>query len=98
MAVSCRFRVSHVSVRRLANPNRLSRAFVSSVHCTQLISAIRLDTLGACFSFAVGLMCVIGVGGISAAEVGLVLSFCVSLTQQFGMVTRQTAEVENNSE
>lgn len=43
-------------------------------------------------------MCVVGVRGISAAQVGLVLSFCVTLTQQLGMVTRQTAEIENNSE
>ncbi|KAL7417822.1 ABC protein [Mrakia frigida] len=58
--------------------------------------AIRLDSLGAVMSFVVAIMCVVGVNGISAAQVGLVLSFTVSLTQQFGMITRQTAEVENN--
>ncbi|KAG8897254.1 hypothetical protein FRC01_011418, partial [Tulasnella sp. 417] len=37
-----------------------------------------------------------GVGGANPAQIGLVLVYCVSLTQILGMVTRQSAEVENN--
>ena len=58
--------------------------------------AIRLDAFGGMLVFAVGLMCAIGVNSISAAETGLVLTFCVSLTQALGMVCRQLAETENN--
>lgn len=43
--------------------------------------AIRLDSLGAILSFVVGLLCVIGVNGISPAQVGLVLSFCITREQ-----------------
>ncbi|KAH7105792.1 ABC protein [Auriculariales sp. MPI-PUGE-AT-0066] len=58
--------------------------------------AIRLDFLGAFLVFTVGIMVVNGVNGINAAQAGLVLSYTTSLTQMFGMVTRQSAEVENN--
>ncbi|KZW00021.1 ABC protein [Exidia glandulosa HHB12029] len=58
--------------------------------------AIRLDFLGATMIFAVGMLVVFGVNGVSPAQTGLILSYTTSLTQMFGMVTRQSAEVENN--
>ena len=58
-----------------------SRALQLSV-VSQRWLAIRLDSLGAILSFVVGLMCVVGVRGISPAQVGLVLSFCITRTQR----------------
>ncbi|EJU01052.1 ABC protein [Dacryopinax primogenitus] len=58
--------------------------------------AIRLDFLGALMILAVGLMAVVQVNGITPAQAGLVLSYMTSLTQAFSMMTRQSAEVENN--
>ncbi|KAG8935993.1 hypothetical protein FRC02_005189 [Tulasnella sp. 418] len=57
--------------------------------------AIRLDFLGAIMIFVVAVLAATGVNGISPAQIGLVLVYCVSLTQLFAMTTRQTAEVEN---
>ncbi|KAG8983844.1 hypothetical protein FRB90_005701, partial [Tulasnella sp. 427] len=58
--------------------------------------AIRLDFMGGILIFVVALMAAADVGGVNPAQIGLVLVYCVSLTQMFGMVTRQSAEVENN--
>ncbi|KAF9484380.1 ABC protein [Pholiota conissans] len=57
--------------------------------------SIRLDFCGALLVFFVALFAVCGVSGISAAQVGLILTYTTSLTQACGMLTRQTAEVEN---
>ncbi|KAI0694596.1 ABC protein [Cytidiella melzeri] len=57
--------------------------------------AIRLDFLGGIMSFVVGLLAVIGVSGINPAQIGLILTYTTTLTQLCGMVTRQSAEVEN---
>ncbi|KAF8585441.1 ABC protein [Ramaria rubella] len=57
--------------------------------------AVRLDFLGAMMVFIVGMMTVFGVNGINPAQIGLVLTYTTSLTQMFGMTTRQSAEVEN---
>ncbi|KAG8979673.1 hypothetical protein FRB90_008018, partial [Tulasnella sp. 427] len=58
--------------------------------------AIRLDFMGAFLIFIVALLSAVDVGGANPAQIGLVLVYCVSLTQILGMVTRQSAEVENN--
>ncbi|SJL08922.1 related to YOR1-ABC transporter [Armillaria ostoyae] len=57
--------------------------------------AIRLDALGATLVLIVAIFAVVGVSGISPAEIGLVLTYSTTLTQLCGMVTRQSAEVEN---
>ncbi|KAF8071690.1 ABC protein [Lyophyllum atratum] len=57
--------------------------------------AIRLDFCGAGLVFLVAIFAVAGVSGISPAQVGLVLTYTTTLTQLCGMLTRQTAEVEN---
>ncbi|KAG6837247.1 hypothetical protein H0H93_012642 [Arthromyces matolae] len=57
--------------------------------------AIRIDLCGACLVFVVAIFAVVGIRGISPAEVGLILTYTTSLTQTCGMLTRQTAEVEN---
>ncbi|KAF8318754.1 ABC protein [Clavulina sp. PMI_390] len=58
--------------------------------------SIRLDVMGGILVFVVALMAVFGLNGVSAAQVGLTLTYIVSVTQILGMVTRQTTEVENN--
>ncbi|QRV96276.1 ABC transporter transmembrane region [Ceratobasidium sp. AG-Ba] len=58
--------------------------------------AIRLNLLGSLLVFAVAIMSVVGVNGVSAAEIGLVLSTLTGMVQVMGLMTRQSAEVENN--
>ncbi|KAI0091325.1 ABC protein [Irpex rosettiformis] len=57
--------------------------------------AIRLDFLGGLMSFVVAILAVVGVSGINPAQIGLVLTYTTTLTQICGMLTRQSAEVEN---
>ncbi|KAG2105828.1 ABC protein [Suillus discolor] len=58
--------------------------------------AIRLDIMGAILVFTVALLAVTDVSGINAAQIGLVLSYTTSLSQLCGLLTRQTADVENH--
>ncbi|TBU32613.1 P-loop containing nucleoside triphosphate hydrolase protein [Dichomitus squalens] len=57
--------------------------------------AIRLDFLGGITTFIVAILAVSNASGIDPAQIGLVLTYTTSLTQLCGMVTRQSAEVEN---
>ncbi|KAJ3794573.1 ABC protein [Lentinula aff. detonsa] len=57
--------------------------------------AVRLDALGAFLVFFIAMFSVTGVGGINAAQIGLVLTYATSLTQLLGRMTRQSAELEN---
>ncbi|KAF5370179.1 hypothetical protein D9757_010634 [Collybiopsis confluens] len=57
--------------------------------------AVRLDALGAFLVFFIAIFSVTGVGGINAAQIGLVLTYATQLTQLLGRVTRQSAELEN---
>ncbi|KAI0768143.1 ABC protein [Trametes elegans] len=57
--------------------------------------AIRLDFLGGLMTFVVAILAVSNTSGINPAQIGLVLTYTTSLTQLCGMVTRQSAEVEN---
>ncbi|KAJ7116426.1 P-loop containing nucleoside triphosphate hydrolase protein [Mycena epipterygia] len=57
--------------------------------------AIRLDVCGAVMVFTVAIFAVVGVSGISPAQIGLVLTYTTQLTQMCSMVTRQSAELEN---
>ncbi|KAG1770993.1 ABC protein [Suillus occidentalis] len=57
--------------------------------------AVRLDFMGGILVFLVAMLAVTDVSGISAAQIGLVLTYTTSLSQMCGLVTRQTADVEN---
>ncbi|KAF9074671.1 ABC protein [Rhodocollybia butyracea] len=57
--------------------------------------ALRLDVLGACLVFFIAVFSVTGVGNISAAQIGLVLTYATQLCQMMGRMTRQTTELEN---
>nr|XP_018264326.1 uncharacterized protein I303_02491 [Kwoniella dejecticola CBS 10117]OBR86484.1 hypothetical protein I303_02491 [Kwoniella dejecticola CBS 10117] len=72
-----------------------NRAYLLSATNQRWLS-IRLDFLGACLVFAVAIMSAKGGGGITAAQIALCLTYLTSITQVLGMVTRQSAEVENN--
>jgi hypothetical protein len=50
--------------------------------------------MGGLMVFSVGIMCAVGINGINPSQIGLVLSYSTMLTQLFGMLTRQSAEVE----
>lgn len=69
------------------------RAYIVYV-ATQRWLAIRLDAIGAFLILAVALLVAVGSSGISPSQVGLLLTYCVSLVQMMGMLTRQSAEVE----
>jgi hypothetical protein len=71
--------------------------------------SVRLDFLGGFLVFAVAIMAAKGGGGLTSAQIALCLTYLVSLVQLLGLVsrsklnhwlqvTRQSAEVENNSE
>ncbi|PPR03680.1 hypothetical protein CVT24_007801 [Panaeolus cyanescens] len=57
--------------------------------------SVRLDFCGALLVFFVALLAAVGASGATAAQIGLVLTYTTTLTQACGMLTRQTAEVEN---
>lgn len=57
--------------------------------------AVRLDFIGAILVFFIAIFAVSGVSGINPSEIGLVLTYMTSITQMLGMLTRQSAEVEN---
>ncbi|KJA26268.1 hypothetical protein HYPSUDRAFT_36540 [Hypholoma sublateritium FD-334 SS-4] len=71
-----------------------NRALVLNI-TNQRWLAVRLDFCGAMLVFFVAIFAVCGVSGISAAQVGLILTYTTSLTQACSMLTRQSAEVEN---
>ncbi|KAH9481477.1 Multidrug resistance protein fer6 [Psilocybe cubensis] len=71
-----------------------NRALILTVSNQRWLS-IRLDFCGALLVFFVAIFAVTGASGSSAAQVGLILTYTTSLTQACGMLTRQTAEVEN---
>ncbi|EIW69200.1 hypothetical protein TREMEDRAFT_44369 [Tremella mesenterica DSM 1558] len=58
--------------------------------------AVRLDLLGGCMVFAVGIMAAKGGAGLLPSQIALCLTYMTSLVQIFGQVVRQSAEVENH--
>ncbi|KAF8509514.1 ABC protein [Hysterangium stoloniferum] len=56
---------------------------------------VRLGFLGAILVFVVGILAVVGINGITPAQIGLILTYTTSLTQSLNMATKQSAEVEN---
>ncbi|KAJ7057792.1 ABC protein [Mycena amicta] len=71
----------------------LAKQQTPSLFCSWL--AVRLDALGSILVFLIGILVAVGLNGVSAAEVGLVLTYTTSLTQMFAVSTRLSAEVEN---
>ncbi|KAJ7097441.1 ABC protein [Mycena epipterygia] len=57
--------------------------------------AVRLDALGSILVFLIGIFSAVGIPGVSAAQIGLILTYAMSLTQMFAVSTRLSAEVEN---
>lgn len=83
--------------RSIEETNRLldlqNRASFLSATSQRWLS-VRIDFCGAVLVFAVALCAVLGVGGISAPQIGLILTYTTSLTQMAGLLTRQVADVE----
>ena len=44
--------------------------------------------MGGLMVFIIGVLCAVGINGISPAQIGLALSYSTLLTQTFGMLTR----------
>ncbi|KAF7329212.1 ABC protein [Mycena kentingensis (nom. inval.)] len=57
--------------------------------------AVRLDACGAILVFLVGIFAAVGLSGVTAAEIGLILTYTTSLSAMFSVTTRTSAEVEN---
>ena len=57
---------------------------------------IRLDFLGILLTFVVAILSVAARYSISPSQMGVVLSYIISVQQAFGWLVRQTAEVEND--
>jgi ABC-type multidrug transport system fused ATPase/permease subunit len=58
--------------------------------------AIRLDFLGSTLTFIVGIIVVVGTDRISPAQGGLILSYMITVQQNFSWLCRQVAEVIND--
>ncbi|KAH9928634.1 ABC transporter [Fomitopsis serialis] len=57
---------------------------------------IRLDMMGIILTFVVAILSVASRYTISPSQMGVVLSYIISVQQAFGWLVRQTAEVEND--
>ncbi|KAF8530160.1 ABC protein [Hysterangium stoloniferum] len=57
--------------------------------------AIRLGFLSAILVLVVGILAVVGINGITPAQIGLILTYTTSLTQFLNITTQQSSEVEN---
>ncbi len=44
--------------------------------------------MGGLMIFTIGVLCAVGINGISPAQIGVALSYSTMLTQTFGMLTR----------
>ncbi|KAG2112765.1 multidrug resistance-associated protein member 3 [Suillus clintonianus] len=67
-----------------------------STHHSPRWLTVRLDFMGGVLVLFVALLAVTDVSGINAAQIGPVLMYTIMLSLMCGMVTRQTADVENN--
>ncbi|OCH94438.1 ABC protein [Obba rivulosa] len=90
---------SYGEIQRFLNDNEYyvdledRAAFLTATNQRWL--AIRLDFMGGMMVFIVAMLAVSDASGVSAASIGLVLTYSTSLTQLCSVVTRQSAEVEN---
>ncbi|KAJ7639312.1 ABC protein [Roridomyces roridus] len=57
--------------------------------------AIRLDACGAVLVFLVGIFAAVGVSGITAGQIGLILTYTTTISSMLAVTTRMSAEVEN---
>lgn len=72
-----------------------NRAYYFSI-CNQRFLGVRLDIIGAILVFVVAILTTVGANTINPGEVGLALSFMLTVSQAFSWATRQIAEVEND--
>ncbi|KAF9234111.1 ABC protein [Melanogaster broomeanus] len=90
---------SYGEMRRFINLNRyyidLEDRSLYLVVTNQRWLAIRLDFMGGILVFLVAMLAATDVSGINAAQIGLVLTYTITLVQMCSMMTRQTADVEN---
>ncbi|KIO01559.1 hypothetical protein M404DRAFT_149655 [Pisolithus tinctorius Marx 270] len=87
-------------MKRFVKANRyyidLENRSLYPVIANQRWLAVRLEFMSATLTFLVALLAVTDVSGINAAQIGLVLTYTMILSQMLSFVTRQTADVENN--
>lgn len=72
-----------------------NRAYFFSI-CNQRFLGVRMDAIGALLVFVTALLATVGANALNPAEIGLALSFMLTVSQAFSWATRQVAEVEND--
>ncbi|UZJ51666.1 hypothetical protein CBS101457_000986 [Exobasidium rhododendri] len=87
---TARFKADHIRHMDIEN-----RAYFFSI-CNQRFLGIRLDFLGCILVFVVALLATIGANSINPAQVGLALSFMLTVSQAFSWASRQVSEVLND--
>ncbi|KAL4079849.1 P-loop containing nucleoside triphosphate hydrolase protein [Scleroderma yunnanense] len=91
---------SYGEMKRFIKANRyyadLENRSLFLIVANQRWLAIRLEFMGNILTFIVALFAVTNVSGINAAQIGVVLTFTMILSPMFGLMTRMTADVEND--
>ncbi|KAK7203376.1 ABC multidrug transporter [Myxozyma melibiosi] len=77
--------------KALDEMNRFSYLLVGN----QRWLSVRLESIAICLVFITGMLAVSAKFNVGAASLGLVLSYCMSLSMQMSMVIKQLADVEN---
>lgn len=72
-----------------------NRAYFFSI-CNQRFLGVRMDAIGALLVFVTALLATVGANSLNPAQIGLALSFMLTVSQAFSWATRQVAEVEND--
>lgn len=87
---TARFKADHMRHVDVEN-----RAYFFTI-CNQRFLGIRLDFMGAILVFVTALLATVGANTINPAQVGLALSFMLTVSQAFSWATRQVSEVLND--
>jgi ABC-type multidrug transport system fused ATPase/permease subunit len=87
---TARFHSDHARYMDIEN-----RAYFFTI-CNQRYLGVRLDALGALLVFVTALLATIGANSINPAQIGLALSFMLTVSQAFSWASRQVSEVLND--
>ncbi|KAI6009305.1 ABC protein [Pisolithus marmoratus] len=91
---------SYGNMKRFVGANRyyidLEGRCLYAVIGNQRWLAVRLEFMGAVLTLLVTLLAVTDVSSINAAQIGVALTYTMTLSQSLSFVTRQTADVEND--
>lgn len=87
---TARFQSDHLRYVDIEN-----RAYFFTI-CNQRFLGVRLDVMGALLVLIVALLATVGANSINPAQIGLALSYILTVSQMFSWCTRQISEVLND--